>query len=60
MNKHSFRHTHATRLIEAGAKPDVSARLGHADTTITQNLYTHDAEEMKQETARILEEIVGK
>ena len=48
-------------LIEAGAKPvDVAARLGHADTTITQNLYTHDTEEMKQETARILEEIVGK
>ena len=61
MNAHSFRHTHATRLIEAGAKPvDVAARLGHADTTITQNLYTHDTEEMKQETARILEEIVGK
>ena len=39
---------------------DVAARLGHADTTITQNLYTHDTEEMKQETARILEEIVGK
>lgn len=61
LNAHSFRHTHATRLIEAGAKPvDVAARLGHADTTITQNLYTHDTEEMKQETARILEKIVGK
>ena len=61
LNEHSFRHTHATRLIEAGAKPvDVAARLGHADTTITQNLYTHDTEEMKQETVRILEEIVGK
>lgn len=61
MNTHSFRHTHATRLIEAGAKPvDVAARLGHADATITQNLYTHDTIEMKKETARIFGEVVGK
>jgi len=61
LNTHSFRHTHATRLIEAGAKPvDVAARLGHADATITQNLYTHDTDEMKKETARIFGEVVGK
>ena len=61
LNAHSFRHTHATRLIEAGAKPvDVAARLGHADATITLNLYTHDTDEMKQETAQIFERIVGK
>ena len=59
-NAHSFRHTHATQLIEAGAKPvDVAARLGHKDATITQNLYTHDTEEMQQETARIFSRIVG-
>ena len=61
LNTHSFRHTHATRLIEAGAKPvDVAARLGHVDAAITQNLYTHDTEDMKQETARIFGEIVGR
>ena len=61
LNAHSFRHTHATQLVEAGAKPvDVAARLGHKDATITQNLYTHDTEEMQQETARIFGEIVGK
>ena len=61
LNSHSFRHTHATRLIEAGAKPvDVAARLGHADATITQNLYTHDTDDMKRETARIFDGIVGK
>ncbi|WP_313991586.1 site-specific integrase [uncultured Selenomonas sp.] len=60
LNSHSFRHTHATKLIEAGAKPvDVAARLGHADATITQNLYTHDTDKMKKETVRIFEEIVG-
>lgn len=61
LNAHSFRHTHATQLIEAGAKPvDVAARLGHKDATITQNLYAHDTKEMQQETARIFGEIVGK
>ena len=58
LNSHSFRHTHATRLIEAGAKAvDVAARLGHADASITQNIYTHDTTEMQQETARIFEAI---
>lgn len=61
LNTHSSRHTHATRLIEAGAKPvDVAARLGHKDAAITQNLYTHDTEAMQKETARIFGEIVGK
>lgn len=61
LNTHSFRHTHATKLIEAGAKPvDVAARLGHADATITQNLYAHDTEEMQRETARIFGGVVDK
>ena len=46
--------------IEAGAKPvDVAARLGHSDATITQNLYTHDTDEMRKETAAIFARIVG-
>ena len=61
LNAHSFRHTHATQLIEAGAKPvDVAARLGHKDVAITQNLYTHDTESMQKETARLFGEIVDK
>ena len=56
----SIRHTHATRLIEAGSKPvDVAARLGHSDATITQNLYTHDTDEMRKETAAIFARIIG-
>lgn len=51
LNSHSFRHSHATLLIEAGASPKgVAARLGHADVLITQNLYTHDTEELRQDT----------
>ena len=61
VNSHSLRHTHATKLIEGGAIPkDVAARLGHADATITQNLYTHDTEEMQRDTLRIFEKMLAK
>jgi len=61
LNPHSFRHTHATNLIAAGAKPvAVAARLGHADVGITMNLYTHNTEEMQRETMRIFERFVVK
>ena len=39
LNSHSFRHTSAACLVETCAKPvAVSARLGHADASITMNL----------------------
>lgn len=58
LNSHSFRHTHATLLIENGATAkDVAARLGHSKTDITQNLYTHDTENMQKQTVAILERI---
>lgn len=61
LNPHSFRHTHATKLIEAGAKPvAVAARLGHADVGITMNLYTHNTEEMQKETSQLFENFVVK
>lgn len=60
LNAHSFRHTHATMLIEAGATPrGVAGRLGHANTAITQNLYTHDTEKMQQDTAKVFQSILG-
>lgn len=60
VNFHSLRHTHATKLMEnlAIAK-DVAARLGHSDTTITQNLYTHDTEEMQKNTLAVFEQILA-
>lgn len=52
LNSHSFRHTHATQLIESGAKPKgVAGRLGHANAIITQNLYTHNTRLLQEETA---------
>ena len=57
LNAHSFRHTHATRLIELGATPNgVAGRLGHANPSITQNLYAHNTEKLQEKTAAIFAE----
>ena len=54
LNAHSFRHTHATILIESGATPrGVASSLGHVDATITQNLYTHNTRKLQEDTASI-------
>ncbi len=54
LNAHSFRHTHATQLIENGAAPKgVAGRLGHSNAQITQNLYTHNTLKLQEETAAI-------
>ena len=59
VNAHSFRHTHATQLIEQGAQAKgVAARLGHANTQITKNLYTHNTLKLQEETAAIFDEIL--
>lgn len=55
---HSLRHTHATMLIENGANPkDVQARLGHANISTTLQTYTHDTEEMQNQTVDIFEKV---
>jgi integrase len=39
---HSLRHPHASNLLSRGVPlPAVSARLGHADPTITARIYSH-------------------
>ena len=54
LNAHLFRHTHATQLIESGAKAKgVAGRLGHTNALITQNLYTHNTLKLQVETAEI-------
>lgn len=46
---YSLRHTHATRLIEAGISPaTVSERLGHKDVCFTLEMYVHVTDEMQQ------------
>ena len=54
LNAHSFRHTHATTLIENGATAKgVAGRLGHSSTLITQNLYTHNTKKLQEDTVEI-------
>ena len=61
LNAHSFRHTHATQLIEAGAPvKDVSARLGHASVAITEDIYTQVTEKMSRNTVALFENKVLK
>lgn len=56
LNAHSFRHTHATQLIEGGAKAKgVAGRLGHANAAITQNLYIHNTAKLQEETYAIFD-----
>lgn len=60
-NFHALRHTHATLLIENGAKmKDVQARLGHSKLSTTMDTYTHDTDNMSKETVEIFEKICKK
>lgn len=55
---HSLRHTHATRLIEAGANvKNVQARLGHTNINTTLQTYVHDTEVMGQQSVELFEQI---
>ena len=52
---HGLRHTCATLLMAAGVPVNVvSARLGHAKTSITSDIYAHVLPGMQQEAAAIL------
>lgn len=60
-NFHSLRHTHATKLIEAGVSPKaVQARLGHSDVKTTLQTYVHNTEEMEQNAVDVFEKITEK
>lgn len=58
---HALRHTHATKLIEAGANiKAVQIRLGHKDISTTLNTYVHHTDEMAQDTADLFEQIINR
>lgn len=49
---HSFRHTHASLMFEAGATiKEVMERLGHTDPKTTTVIYTHVTKNMKEKTS---------
>ena len=51
LNFHSFRHTHATLCAENGAPAKgLADRLGHSNTNLTENLYTHTTDKIQKET----------
>lgn len=58
---HGLRHTSATLLIANNQDiRSVSARLGHAETSTTLNIYTHFLESTDKKSAAILENVLAK
>ena len=58
---HGLRHTHATLLIANGENVKVvSERLGHSSVTMTLNTYTHVLDNMKNNTASLLDNMFKK
>lgn len=56
---HSMRHTNATLLIAAGTNLwTVSARLGHAQTSTTANVYSHAIQSADAAAAETLDDIL--
>ena len=56
INAHSLRHTHATICAENGApSKGLAGRLGHSNTAITENLYTHETMRMQEKTLEAFE-----
>lgn len=56
---HNLRHTHATLLIENGAKiKDVQNRLGHSRIATTMDIYSHATSKMSHETVEIFEKSI--
>ncbi len=52
---HEFRHSHATILIEKGIMiNEVSRRLGHSNTSITLNIYSHAKKEHEKKVIKTL------
>lgn len=58
---HTFRHTFATRCIEAGMQPKTLQKiLGHASLQMTMDLYVHVTEDRKHEEIHLLDDAVDK
>lgn len=58
---HGLRHTHAIMLLESGADiKSVSDRLGHANVTMTANVYVHFTQNLEKEMVSNLDAYLGK
>lgn len=57
---YDLRHTVATLLLAANTHPKlVSERLGHANTTMTLDRYTHVLPTMQEQVAKTMEQFLG-
>ncbi|MEY8514219.1 tyrosine-type recombinase/integrase [Lactococcus taiwanensis] len=53
---HGFRHTHATLLLQSGAKyKDIQHRLGHASISTTMDTYSHLSDKKAKEIANLID-----
>ena len=60
INALSFRHTHATTLIEDGVVPEnVSKRLGHKNSDSTFKVYVHNTPKVQEQAFKLQEEAVA-
>jgi integrase len=61
INIHSLRHTHASLLIFAGVSiASIARRLGHSNTTTTQDTYLHIIRELEdQDNVKIINHMEG-
>jgi integrase len=60
IRQHDMRHTAATLLLRRGVNVKVvSQMLGHANTSMTMNVYAHVLDEMKREAADMMETLFG-
>lgn len=58
ISMHTLRHTFATRCIESGMKPKTLQKiLGHANITMTMDLYVHVTEDEKEKEMKKFEEM---
>ncbi len=59
ISPHSFRHMTATYLITAGVDlRTVAGKLGHANSTTTQVVYSHLLQTAEHETAEVMDKIL--
>ncbi len=60
VNVHGLRHSYATRLLEAG-KPiqTISKLLGHANVELTQGIYAHVMDTLKEDAVGVLDSILA-
>jgi integrase len=55
---HGLRHTHATLLVSTNTDiKTISARLGHANTSTTLNIYAHSLQKQDETCANVLDDM---